>query len=83
MSAKLDFANYFRKGFIIYVDRIINTLELVPIIFETIVIYIFLIDFKTKKERPSVGSSALKDKCSKSYSVCFLKQRINNCFEFI
>ena len=37
-----------------------------------------LIDFKTKKEisqRPSVGSSALKDKCSKSSSVCFLKQR--------
>ena len=37
-----------------------------------------LIDFKTKKEifeRLSVGSSALKDKCSKSSSVCFLKQR--------
>ena len=36
------------------------------------------IDFKTKKEisqRPFVGSSALKDKCSKSSSVCFLKQR--------
>ena len=37
-----------------------------------------LIDFKTKKEislTPSVGSSALKDKCSKSFGVCFLKQR--------
>ena len=36
------------------------------------------IDFKTKKEisqRPFVGSSALKDKCGKSSSVCFLKQR--------
>ena len=36
------------------------------------------IDFKTKKEisqRPFVGSSALKDKCCKSSSVCFLKQR--------
>ena len=37
-----------------------------------------LIDFKTKNEislRLSVGSSDLKDKCSKSSSVCFLKQR--------
>ena len=37
-----------------------------------------LIDFKTKKEislRGSVGSSALKDKCSKISTVCFLKQR--------
>ena len=37
-----------------------------------------LIDFKTKKEiswRPFVGSSALKDECSKSDSVCFLKHR--------
>ena len=36
-----------------------------------------LLDFETKKEissRPFVGSSALKDKCSKSSSVCFLKQ---------
>ena len=35
------------------------------------------IDFKTKKEisqRRFVGSSALKDKCGKSSSVCFLKQ---------
>ena len=24
---------------------------------------------------PSVGSSALKDKCGKSSSICFLKQR--------
>ena len=36
-----------------------------------------LIDFKTKKEeisyRPFLGGSALKDKCSKSSSVCFLK----------
>ena len=37
-----------------------------------------LIDFKTKNkvsQRPSVGSSALKNKCSKSSSDCFLKQR--------
>ena len=37
-----------------------------------------LIDFKRKNEisqRSSVGSSALKNKCSKSFSVCFLKQR--------
>ena len=37
-----------------------------------------LIDFKTKKEissRPSLGSSALKDKYNKTSSVCFLKQR--------
>ena len=36
------------------------------------------IDFKTKKEisqRQYLGSSALKEKCSKSSSVCFLKQR--------
>ena len=36
-----------------------------------------LIDFKNKKEisyRPSVGSFSLKDKCSKSSTVCFLKQ---------
>ena len=36
------------------------------------------IDFKTKKEissRPFVGSSALKDKCNESSTVCFLKQR--------
>ena len=36
------------------------------------------IDFKTKNEiseRPSVGSSGLKNKCSKSSSVCYLKQR--------
>ena len=36
------------------------------------------IDFKTKKEisqRPFVGSSALKDKCSKSSSVWLLEQR--------
>ena len=26
-------------------------------------------------QRPFVGSSALKGKCSKSSSVCFLKQR--------
>ena len=35
-------------------------------------------DFTTKKEisqRPFVGSSALKDKCSKSSSDCFLKQK--------
>ena len=45
-----------------------------------------LIDFKTKKEisvgrkspsvgRPSIGRSDLKDKCSKSSSVFFLKRR--------
>ena len=34
-----------------------------------------LIDFEIKKERPSVGNSALKDKCSKSSSVCVLKKR--------
>ena len=34
-----------------------------------------LLDFKIKKERPSVGSSALKGKCSKSSSVCVLKKR--------
>ena len=37
-----------------------------------------LIEFKTKKEmseRPSVGSSSLKDKCSKGSSVCFLRKR--------
>ena len=37
----------------------------------------FCIDFKTKKElywRPFVGSSALKDKCSKRSSVSSLKQ---------
>ena len=36
------------------------------------------IDFETKKEisqRPFVESSALKDRCSKSSGVCFLKQR--------
>ena len=35
------------------------------------------IDFKTKKEislRPFEGSSALKDKCSKSCRVCFLQE---------
>ena len=34
-------------------------------------------DFKTKKEislRPFEGSSALKDKCSKSCRVCFLQE---------
>ena len=37
-----------------------------------------LIHFKTKKDissRQSIGTSALKDKCSKSSSICFLKQR--------
>ena len=36
------------------------------------------IDFKTKKEiswRPFVGISALKDKCSKSSGVFFLKHK--------
>ena len=37
-----------------------------------------MMDFKTKKEiswRLLLGSAVLKDKCSKSSSVCFLKQR--------
>ena len=40
--------------------------------------HVLIIDFKTKNEvsqRPSAGSSALKNKCSKSSSDCFLKQR--------